>query len=182
MSRKLSVISILFLLHACIPLRIAPTIEDYKVTKGKKFKRSLPKREMFVFEDSKEANEFYSYINMRFELNDENVYDDVPFEIAGQLYFFSFYEVEIPDKSINLFPFLFSATLNAAFNNEDEEVSEPEEVRNDNYYIAIEVYNDLEPDCLQINSLSREIVLKYLRALKNEYFSTDNYNEVVFKN
>jgi len=40
------IVSIL-VFQSCIPLRIAPTIEDYKITEGKKFKRSLPKQEMF---------------------------------------------------------------------------------------------------------------------------------------
>ena len=77
---------------------------------------------------------------------------------------------------------LFSATMNAALNNTDDDVAPPDEFRSDNYYIAIEVYSDLEVDCLHVKSLSREVVLKYLRALKNEYLSTHNYNEVVFKN
>jgi len=137
---------------------------------------------MFVFEDSKDANHFYRYVNTKFALNDENVYDDVPFRLNGEQYFFSFYEVEIPDKAINLFPLLFSATLNAALGNDEDDFSEPEEIRSDNFYIAIEVYGDYEKDCLAANSLSREMVLKYLRALKNEYLATHNYNEVVFKN
>ncbi len=137
---------------------------------------------MFVFEDSKGESEFYNYVDIKFHLNNENVCDDVPFEINGQQYFFSFYEVSIPNKAINLFPTLFEAAFNAALNIEGEDVSQPEEVRRDDFYIAIEVYNDLEKDCLQINSLSREVVLKYLRTLKTEYLSTHNYNEIVFKN
>ncbi|WP_273568658.1 hypothetical protein [Maribacter halichondriae] len=182
MNRIVLVTLMLLLFQSCIPLRIAPDIDDYKVTKGKKFKRSLPKRHMFVFEDTKDADQFYQYVNIKFALNDENVFDDIPFRLKGAQYFFSFYEVEIPDKTLNLFPVLFSATLNAALGNEDEDISEPTEIRRDNFYIAIEVYSDLENDCLGIESLSREAVLKYLRTLKNEYLTTHNYNEVVFKN
>lgn len=54
--------------------------------------------------------------------------------------------------------------------------------RKGHWYIAIEVYNDLEKDCLQVDALSREAVLKYLRTLKQEYLITHNYNETVFKN
>jgi len=175
-----------FLIQSCIPLRIAPNIEDYKVTKGKKFKRSLPKREMFVFEDSKDANHFYDYANKKFLLDHQNVYDNIPFSTAGQQYFFSFYEVEIPNKAINLFPVFFDVFLNAALGNEDMEpyLSEDSEtiLRKGNWYIAIEVYNDYEKDCLHKNSLSRTSILNYLRDLKKEYLSTHNYNEVVFKN
>lgn len=175
----------IFLFQSCIPLRIAPKIEDYKITKGKKFKRSLPKREMFVFEDEKEANEFYNYIDTKYQLNNENVFDDVPFQIDNEQYFFSFYEVDIPNKSLNLFPLVADVFLNTALGNEDMELYFSENAepvsRKGNWYIAIEVYSDSEKDCLQINSLSREPVLKYLRTLKKEYFSTYNYNETLFR-
>lgn len=180
MFRIITFIGILFLLYSCIPLRIAPSIDDYKITKGKKFKRGLPKREMFIFEDPKDANQFYNYVNIKFELGDEDVYDDVPFKINGQQYFFSFYEVEIPTKTINLIPLVIDGLLDSADMGpflEDAHAS-----RVGNWYIAIEAYTDFEQDCLQQNSLSREVVLKYLRTIKQEYLSTYNYNEVVFKN
>lgn len=135
---------------------------------------------MFIFEDKKNANQFYDYINIKFGLDDENVYDDVPFKIAGQQYFFSFYEVEIPTKTINLIPVLIDGLLDSA--DIDPVLEDAYASRIGNWYIAIEVYADFEQDCLQENSLSREAVLKYLRNIKQEYLSTYNYNEVVFKN
>ncbi|PCJ97730.1 MAG: hypothetical protein COA50_04635 [Flavobacteriaceae bacterium] len=182
MKKFLPLILMLLVAESCIPLRIAPNIEDYKITSGKKFKRSLSKRNMFIFKDPKEANHFYDYVNIKYQLEHENVYDDIPFKINDQQYFFAFYEVDIPDKAINLFPVLFAHALNAALNSDEENDAAPEESRKDNYYLAIEVYSDIDKDCLEGNSLSREVVLKYLRALKEEYLSTHNYNEVVFKN
>ncbi|WP_422082751.1 hypothetical protein [Ulvibacterium sp.] len=180
MSRIIPFIAISFLLYSCIPLRIAPSIDDYKITKGRKFKKGLPKRKMFIFEDPKDADQFYNYVNIKFGLNDENVYDDVPFEIAGQQYFFSFYEVEIPTKTINLIPLVIDGLLDSA--DMDPILEDAHASRIGNWYIAIEAYADFDRDCLQENSLSREAVLKYLRAIKREYLSTHNYNEVVFKN
>ena len=175
-----------FLLSSCIPLRIAPNIPDYRITKGESFKKDLPKREMFVFEDPKDANHFYNYVDTKFQLNNENVYDDIPFIIDDQQFFFSFYEVEIPDKTINLFPVVLDVFTNAALGNDEMDPifsgGDAAYSRIGNWYIAIEVYSDLEKDCLQINSLSRQAVLEYLRTLKKEYLSTHNNNEVVFKN
>ncbi len=183
MKNFLCVIILISFLSSCIPIRIAPGISDYNITKGKKFKRSLPKRQMFIFEDPKNANDFYNYINTKYYLKHDNVYDDIPFLIHNEQYFFSFYEVQIPDKAINFIPFISSILFNAAIGNfEDAQIKDPSVDRKDNWYLAIEVYSDLEKDCLSIDSLSREVVLKYLRALKKEYLSTDNYNEVVFKN
>lgn len=185
MQKATLIIASFFLFQSCIPLRIAPQIDNYKITQGKKFKRTLPKREMFVFEDKKEANEFYNYVNTKYQLNNENVFDDVPFQIDKEQYFFSFYEVDIPNKSLNLFPLVADVFLNAALGNQhiDPIISNSVEpvFRKGNWYIAIEVYSDSEKDCLQINSLSREAVLKYLRTLKNEYLSTRNYNEALFR-
>lgn len=171
---------------SCIPLRIAPKIDDYNVTQGKRFKRDLPEREMFIFADPKEAEMFYNYVDIKYALNNENVYDDVPFQVNQNQYFFSFYETEIPDKHINLFPLIADVFLNAAIGNDEIEPilsNGVEEVqRAGNWYIAIEVYSDAEKDCLSPDSLSREAVLKYLRNLKEEYLATNNYNELVFKN
>ena len=89
MKKQLLVVILAIVVHSCIPLRIAPNIEDYKITKGKKFKRSLPKRQMFIFEDSKEAQEFYNYVNTKFQLDHVDVYDNVPFTILDKQYFFS---------------------------------------------------------------------------------------------
>lgn len=185
MRKLLPIICIVFLFQSCIPLRIAPQIEDYKIDRGKKFKRSLSKRQMFIFENPKDENHFYDYVNTKFQLQHNNIYDDIPFIIDGEQYFFAWYEVEIPDKTLNLAPMFVHLFLGAALGNEDpleDYDGEGDMVRRDNWYLAIEVYSDTEKDCLSTEALSREVVLKYLRALKQEYLTTHNYNEVVFKN
>lgn len=171
--------------QSCIPVRIAPTIKDYKVTQGKKFKRVLSKRQMFIFEDPKDAGHFYDYVNTKFQLNHDNVYDDVPFAIDGGQYFFSFYEVEIPNKTLNLTPVMVHYAVNSALGSEDplaDYNGAGDIVRRENWYIAMEVYSDLEKDCLADNALSKEAVLRYLSVLKKEYLATHNYNETIFKN
>ncbi|MFK5972894.1 MAG: hypothetical protein QM485_06390 [Flavobacteriaceae bacterium] len=87
---------------------------------------------MFVFENPKDANHFYDYVNIKYQLKSENVYDDIPFKSDGEYYFFSFYELDIPTRTINLIPIL-------------EEIHTS---RMGTWYIAIEVYNDIEHDCL----------------------------------
>lgn len=174
MTRKiLPFIFSILILQSCIPLRIAPNIENYKVSKGKKFKRSLPKRQMFIFEDPKDTNHFYRFVDKKFSLDNQKVYDDVPFELAGEQYFFSFYEVEIPTKTLNIGAVFADALLVQMGNNtlfEEQHTS-----RKGHWYIAMEVYNDIEKDCLSSEALSREIVLSYLTTLKKEYLTTYNY-------
>jgi len=166
---------------SCILLRIAPNIKDYKLTKGKRFKKGLPKKTVFVFEDPKEANEFYNYINTKFQLDDYFVDVEVPFQIDGTNYFLSFYEVEISTKTINLIPLAMDGILSQAADM-DPVFDELHTSRIGNWYIAMEVFNDQEQDCLSEGSVSRDVVLPYLRELKSEYLATSNYNEVVFKN
>lgn len=179
-------LSFLFLLPSCIPLRIAPKISDYKTVSGKGFKKGLPKKTLFVFEDPKEAGEFYDYINIKFNLQDYYVDVEVPFHLDGENYSFSFYEVEKKDKAINLIPIIMDVTLNAALGNDDFETytatDENTINRNGNYYVAVEVFSKEEQDCLSEEYDNRPRVLNYLRTLKEEYLSTHNYNEVVFKN
>tara|TARA_R110000868_G_scaffold180489_4_gene421116 strand:+ start:290 stop:910 length:621 start_codon:yes stop_codon:yes gene_type:complete len=185
MKKVILLVSCFCIFQSCIPLRIAPVINDYKVVKGKKFKRTLPKRQMFIFKDTKDAEQFYYYVNTKFELNHIDVYDNVPFLINGETYFFSFYEVEIPDKGIDMITPIIGVIGNSLLTFGDERADvfneEAKMYRQGNYFIAMEVFSDLEKDCLADNSFSKEIVLKYLRELKQEYIATHNYNEVLFK-
>lgn len=180
MKKTILFVGLTILLHSCIPLRIAPNIKDYKITKGKKFKRSLPKRQMFLFEDPKNENEFYNYINTKFELNHIDVYDNVPFTTAEQQFFFSFYEIDIPNKTLNLVPIAVDAILLSA--ELDPIMDGSYASRKGNWYIAIEVYSNTENDCLISESPSNPVVSEFLRLLKNEYLASDNYNEMLFKN
>ena len=187
MKLKLLLLTLLLAAQSCIPLRTAPSIADYKVSKGKKFKRELSKRQMFIFENPKKDGHFYDYVNTKFQLNHKDVYDDIPFSFEGESYFFAWYEVEIPDKSVNIAPALINEVMNRALDPDDEDedsdyLNEPDVFRKGNWYLALEVYSDTENDCLHKDALSREDVLKYLRALKKEYLSTHNYHEIVFKN
>lgn len=172
-------LGLFLILQSCIPIRIAPTIKNFKITQGKKFKRDLPKRHMFIFQDHKQANAFYNYVNTKFELQDIDVYDNVPFTIQENQYFFSFYEADIPNKTINLIPIAIDVMLDKA--DIDPAMEQMYKSRKGNWYIAIEVYSDTENDCLQPTSKSKQAVSDYLQKLKDEYVTTYNYNEVLFQ-
>ena len=172
--------------YSCIPFQIAPTIDDYKLVKGKRFKKGLPEKTTFVFEDPKDHGDFYEYINTKYQLDNHYVDVEVPFEVDGETYYFSFYEVVKKSKALFLLPLATDVALHAA-SNADE--FEPAVANNDNtilegssFYIVMEVYSDNEKDCLHQNSSHNEKVLAYLQGLKTEYLNTDNYNEVLFKN
>lgn len=172
-------ILITLLITSCIPIRIAPSIEDYKLTSGKKFKRQLPRENAFVFEDPKDANEFYNFINTKYSLNHQMVEDNVPIHVDGEEYFLSFYEVEIPDKSLNLWPFF----ANEALKNKgiDPIFTDFYVKRKGNWYIALYVSDADMNDCLTANYPFKEAILSHLKEIKNEYLNTSNYFEALLK-
>ncbi|MGB3342726.1 MAG: hypothetical protein WBA61_02325 [Aequorivita sp.] len=89
---------------SCIPLQIVPNIDGGKVYKGKKFKKQLPKQHVYVFEDPKDANEFYTYINTKYYLDYDIEGGNIPIVINEKNYYITFYEVERSIKTVNLIP------------------------------------------------------------------------------
>lgn len=145
------------LAESCIPVKLAPRIESYKILKGRQFEKGLPERNIFVFEDKQDVSAFYCFVDKKFELENKQVMDDVPFTVNSHQYFFSFYEVDKSSTTIQLMPFILSKITKS------DAKEKPEMIQSDYYYIGIEVYSDIENDCLDINALSRTPVLNYLR-------------------
>ena len=165
---------------SCIPLRIAPNFQEegYKIKQAKKFKRKLPKENAFIFEDTKDADEFYNFVNTKYQLNHLDVGLEVPFRIDEKLYFLSYYEVEKTTKTLNLLPiFIDGATSGTDLETDlyDNYVS-----RMGSWYLVITVIDNDSNDCLKESHPSYNKVLEYLKNLKKEYFSTHNYEELLF--
>ncbi|WP_282019202.1 hypothetical protein [Salegentibacter mishustinae] len=175
--RPLILIIISFFFFSCIPIRIAPNIETDKLVKAKRFKRDLPNNYGFVFEDPKDYDEFYNFINAKYDLGFIDVESNVPISIGNNTYFLSFYERERVSKTINLIPIAIDAGLKSKGNNtilEDAHTS-----RTGHWYLVL-IFTDNElRDCLNPNYFNHEEIIKYLRNLKREYLTTHNYIETV---
>lgn len=169
----------IFLITSCIPLRIAPNIDNHKITVGKKFKRSLPKEHVFIFEDPKDADEFYYYINAKFDLNNIDVEYNVPLEIDGVTYYLSFYETEVPTKTVNLLP--MAVDLATRESNFQTDFSGSYTSRTGNWYIALSVTDDNIVNSLEPLYPFRQFVVDYLEELRLEYLSTHDYSHLAFK-
>ena len=177
--RKL-IFSFIFLsIFSCIPIRIAPNIETDKLVKAKKFKRDLPSNYGFVFEDPKDADEFYKFINAKYDLGFVDVESNVPFVIDNNTYFLSFYERERVTKTINLLPIAIDTGLESKGNNTILE--EAHTSRSGNWYLVLIVTDNELTDCLNPNYINQARIIKYLRNLKEEYLTTHNYIETVLK-
>lgn len=166
-------------LQACIPLSIAPKIEDYKVVKGKRFKRQLPKQQLFIFSDPKDAGEFYAFIDHKFKLDPDDLSQQIGFAVNGKAFSLTCYEVERSTQTVNFIPIIVDAKL------EDSDLSPMLEdhhtTRVGTWYIALGVGNDETLDCLAEQHPDRQLLVEYLKALKDEYLYTHNYAELLLK-
>ena len=160
---------------SCIPIKVAPHIDGDKIVKTKKFKKDLPPSYGYVFEDPKDADEFFEFMNMKFDLKYENVVSNVPIKINNTNFFLSFYERERVTKTINLLPIVVDAKLESEGKNtlmEDSHTS-----RAGTWYLILTVYDVNMNDCLSPEYKDKEQITSYLRSLKNEYLRTHNYIE-----
>jgi len=170
---------VFFIFSSCIPLRIAPKIKEDKVMVAKKFKRNLPRDYALIFKDPKEADEFYDYINIKFELDHQNVGNNVPFTIDNEEFFLSFYETEIPTKTINIIPVMIDASL--VSKGHDPMFEGAQFSRIGIWYLVLTVSNANMDDCLNPDHKSQKKAIKYLRDLRMEYLNTHNYLEVLLR-
>ena len=178
---KPSVIILLFVfLTSCIPVKIAPTIAGDKIMVAKKFKRKLPKQYSLIFEDPKEANEFYNFINTKYQLDHVNVESNVAFKIENQSFYFSFYETNKDTKTINLVPILVDAKRDA--NGSDPLFSDMHTSRKGKWYLVLIATDYDSNDCLNPKHPDSKIVKIYLRNLRVEYLNTSNYIESMLRN
>ena len=172
-------LSFCFSVLSCIPLKIAPNIEGAKIYKGKKFKKQLPKQHVYVFNDPKNANDFYYYINAKFGMDYDEVGGNVPIKVAGKDYFLTFYEVERTTKTVNLIPIAVNVALDPEGN--EPFMTEADIHRFGSWYIALTVSDDDLKDSLKEDDPARASIIDYLDNLRNEYLSTANYMDIYFK-
>jgi len=165
--KQLIPLMILFIFSSCIPLRIAPDIKEDKLMVAKKFKSKLPKAYALIFEDPKDEGEFFYFINARYDLFEQNVQSNVPISIDNETFFLSFYEVEIPTKTINLVPILLDGFLMSE--GQDPWFQQLEQTRNGHWYLALTVRDSNNADCLKPGYACQKEILDFLRELRIDY-------------
>ncbi len=177
MMKYLQILLIITLFYSCIPLKVAPKIENYKITKAKKFKRNLPNQNAFVFKDPKDANEFYQYIEAKLGFENQTSENYNPFKINNKAYYLAFYEVERTTKTLNLVPI----ATDLAVKSQDPLLENFYTSRKGDWYIVITITSADSLDCLASNYKNKEKVISYLKTLKEDYLATNNYEETFMK-
>jgi len=145
--------------------------------KAKKFQRKMPRETSFIFKDSKDADEFYNYINKKFKLNDIDVGINVPFQLDGQTLYLTYIEAERTDEKVNLPLVLIDAKRESNGNSrlfEDHYSS-----RTGHWYIILTVYDENIKNCLIDKHPLKAKTIQYLKDLKQEYLTTQNYEELL---
>lgn len=164
---------------SCIPLQIAPNFEGGKVFAPKKFKRQLPFNYVYVFEDPKDANEFYEYINAKFQIHYDDATGNVPVSIEDDNYYLTFYEAERATKTVNLVPMLVDNALEDKGYSpvlEDEHVT-----RKGKWFIALTVTDANLKDGLNPDYFKHDAVVNYVNEMRTEYLNTVHYIEIYLK-
>ena len=168
-----------FLFLSCIPVKLAPSIDEHKLVLAKKFKRDLPRHYAFVFEDTKQADEFYHFVNLKFNLQHRDVETNVPLVIGDKVFYMSFFEREKTSEFINLVPIVIDGILDTK--GVGPILQETYSTRSGYWYIVITVADPDFQDALAPEYIFRNAVVRYLDELQDEYFNTHHYLELTMK-
>tara|TARA_R100000935_G_scaffold27288_1_gene47372 strand:+ start:45341 stop:45895 length:555 start_codon:yes stop_codon:yes gene_type:complete len=164
---------------SCIPLQIAPNFEGGKVFPPKKFKKQLPYNYVYVFEDPKDANEFFNYMNAKFQIFYDDDTGNIPVEIENETYYLTFYEVERTTKTVNLIPMAIDAGLEE--NGYGPVLGGAHQSRSGKWFIALTVTDEGLKDALKPAYDNHKEVLTYADTMREEYLNTVEYIEVYLK-
>lgn len=180
MVRLLLYICIAAVSTSCIPLSFAPNIKTDKVKLAKRFKRDLPKRYGFIFEDPKEADDFYTFINTKYQL--PGIDHNIPLWVAKKPLLLNIYERKRTTSTLNFVPILIDAALSAKNSDNPSFFSSFYTTHNQKWFIIITLRDLSGEDALAPTHSQRTVNLAFLRALQKEYLNTANYMEAYFRN
>lgn len=168
---------IILVASSCVPIAIAPNLEEGKVIRAKKFKHKLPNRYSYVFTDSKAADEFYYFINTKFQRDHQYVEDNVPVAIAGKQYYISFYETDKETQTINLLTMAIDRAIAGKGN--DGYLEEAYTSRWGTWYVGLLITDEDFNDALNPDYNDYSTVVSYAKELKEEYYRMTNYNQAI---
>ena len=137
------------------------TIEDYVLVPNAKKILGNDGLTAFVFENNKKILPFQQFLVNHFNLQTFNQ-REIPFTINEEQFIMFIYDSDETDKYINTADFILK-----------NQIPNASKMGNQSDFIVISVTNDKNEDCLKDDSLYQNIVIKYLKNLKEEYFSND---------
>jgi hypothetical protein len=151
------VLSLLFV--GCGIHRPQYTIDDYVLIPNAKKILGNDGLTAFVFENNKEILPFQQFLVNTFNLQTLNQ-REIPFTINDELFTLHVYDSDETVKYINTFDFVMK-----------NQIPDSSKMGLQADFIVLSVTNKNNEDCLKDGLLYQNIVIKYLKNLKQAYFS-----------
>ena len=157
----LAIFIFLFSVSSCGIHKPKYTIEDYVLVKNAKNILGNKGLTAFVFENNKKILPFQEFAVNHFKLSTYNQ-KEIPFTYNNNNFILHIYDVDEINKYINTSDFTLK-----------NQIPNASKVNNLSDFIVLSVINDKNEDCLQDQSLYQNMILKYLKNLKEEYLKND---------
>lgn len=151
----------LFSVSSCGIHKTKYIIDDYVLVNNAKNILGNKGLTAYVFENNKKILPFQEFAVNHFKLSTYNQ-KEIPFTYNNNNFILHIYDVDEINKYIN--------TSDFALKNQIPNASK---VNNLSDFIVLSVVNDKNEDCLQDQSLYQNMILKYLKNLKEEYLKND---------
>ncbi len=163
-----------------MPVKVAPNLKEGRILDAKKFLKKRKSGFVYVFQDPKKENEFYNYINTKFQTNYDDEQGNIKITINKMPYYLTFYEVNKETKTINLIPILINSKLEEK--GKAPLLKDAERSSIQTWYIVLTVTDVFLEDSLAPSYSHRAKVLHYLEQMQHEYLTTSNYIEAYLRN
>ena len=180
MTRMFLYVCIVAVCTSCVPLSFAPNIKTDKVKLAKRFKRDLPKHYGFIFGDPKESDEFFMFINTKYQL--PGIDRKIPLWINKKPLIMNIYERRRTTSTLNFVPFILDMIIAGKDNENYGFFSSFYTTRTEKWFIVITLTDLNGKDALDPDHNQRTSNPTFLRTLQKEYLSTANYMEAYFRN
>ena len=171
--KRLLICFLMLLTVSCIPLQNAPDIRDYDIVMAKKFKKDLPRRYAFVFQDQMDADMFHQFFIWKFGRIGVDLQEELPFQVGDSTYYLTFYERQKKSVTLNLLPLVIDAVAMSA--GEETVMDDYDIVDEDGeiWYILISAVDSEYNDCLNPSYAKQHELVEALKDLKEEYLDTE---------
>lgn len=161
-NRRLVAILLLFVISvSCGIHKPQYIIEDYVLVPNAKPILGNAGLTAFVFENNKKILPFQQFLINHYKLQTFNQ-REIPFTINNEQFILHVYDRDETDKYINISDFVLK-----------NQIPDASKMGNQSDFIVVSVTNHKNEDCLKDGSFYQNIVIKYLKNLKEDYFRND---------
>lgn len=157
--KGLAMICFPFFVFSCIPVKTNPKIAEYHILNPIPNKLNEKSREgIFIFENKRMSGSFQSFLVQKLNPTNKKENRDFLVAIQGTKFIISVLDQREMETYIDLTDVFIKSPKPGLVKTGDEKS-----------YVAITVKTPNGEDCLKNNSLYQNIVINYLKELKQEY-------------